>query len=221
MFARILFIMLLAANLGVGVWLWQSSRPLPPPPAVDPGVARLVLIAEREVRDPDAASAELSAAPEPDDTWAERGCVAIGPFPTQSEARRALDLLTPMVDRIRTREEYERQSRGFAVFLPAPSTREEALATARSLQQQGVRDYYVVTAGPQQNTISLGLFSNRDNAERRVAEVMALGFRPAITERIDDRAVIFVDVVPSPDRPFDWRSVLPESALSERPVACF
>jgi hypothetical protein len=221
MFARILFLLLLAANLGVGVWLWQTSRPLPPPPAVDPGVARLVLIAEREVRDIDAASAELAAAPEPDEAWAERRCLAIGPFPTQSEARRALDLLTPMVERIRTREEYERQSRGFVVFLPAPSTREEALATARALKQQGVRDYYVVTAGPQQNTISLGLFSNRDNAERRVAEITQLGFRPAITERIDDRAVIFVDLVPSPDRPLDWRTVLADPSLSERPVACF
>ncbi len=221
MFARILFLLLLAANLGVGVWLWQSSRPLPPPPAVDPGVARLVLIAEREVRDPEAASAELVTAPDTDEAWAGRRCLAIGPFATQTEARRALDLLTPMVERIRTREEYERQSRGFAVFLPAPATREEALATARALQQKGLRDYYVVTAGPQQNTISLGLFSNRDNAERRVAEVTLLGFRPAITERIDDRAVIFVDLVPSLDRPFDWRSVLSDTSLSERPVACF
>jgi hypothetical protein len=221
MFARILFLLLLAANLGVGVWLWQSSRPAPPPALVDSGVARLVLLSEREVRDPDAATAELAAAPDALDEWQERRCLAIGPFVAQSDARRALDLLTPFVERIRTREEYERQSRGFAVFLPAPATRDEALATARALQQRGVRDYYVVTAGPQQNTISLGLFSNRDNAERRVAEVTLLGFRPAITERVDDRAVIFVDLVPSPERPLDWRALLPESALSERPIACF
>jgi hypothetical protein len=221
MFARILFLLLLAANLGVGAWLWRSNRPAPPPPDVDPGVARLVLLAEREARDPDAASAELAAAPEALEAWAERRCLAIGPFVAQSDARRAVDLLTPFVERIRTREEYERQSRGFAVFLPAPATRDEALATARALQQRGVRDYYVVTAGPQQNTISLGLFSSRENAERRVAEVTLLGFRPAITERIDDRAVIFVDVVPSPDRPLDWRALLPDANLVERAIACF
>lgn len=221
MFARILFILLLAANLGLGAWLWQSARPAPPLPAVDPGVAKLALLSEREVRDPNAATAELAAAPETVEEWQARRCLAIGPFSTQSDARAALDRLTPYVERIRVREEYVRQSRGYAVFLPAPATREEALAAARALQQRGVRDYYVVTAGPQQNTISLGLFSSRENAERRVADVTLLGFRPAITERIDDRAVVFVEVVPVADRDLDWRSVLPATALSERPVACF
>lgn len=221
MFARILFILLLAANLGVGVWLWQSARPAPPLPVVDPGVASLALLSEREVRDSDAATAELSAAPETAEDWAERQCLSIGPFVAQSDARAALERLTPYVERIRVREEYVRQSRGYAVFLPAPATREEALGAARALQQRGVRDYYVVTAGPQQNTISLGLFASRENAERRVAEVTLLGFRPAITERIDDRAVVFVDLVPPADRVLDWRSLLPATALSERAIDCF
>ena len=49
------------------------------------------------------------------------------------------------------------------------------LATARSLAAQGVRDYYVVTAGPGENTVSLGLFREQRNAEARLAEVRALG----------------------------------------------
>jgi hypothetical protein len=51
--------------------------------------------------------------------------------------------------------------------------------------------------------------------------VTLLGFRPAITERIDDRAVVFVDLVPPADRVLDWRSLLPATALSERAIDCF
>ena len=160
--------LLLATNLGLAAMArWQPARQQPLPPAADPGVAKLVLLAERENAQPEAQSAELAEAPATPAENARDACQSVGPFLTQSDLRRAMTALTPWVKRIRSRQVNLQQSRGWSVFLPAPASREEALDIARQLYARGVRDYYVVTAGEQQNTISLGLFRERGNADRQ------------------------------------------------------
>lgn len=219
MLPRLLFLLLLAANVGVGAWLFVAPQPAPRiEPATEPGVAPIVLLSEREAPP----SAELAAAPEPFAAGRSDRCVSIGPFPTQSDLRRALNVLTPAVKRIQFREVRTRQARGWSVFLPAPKTREEALAVARQLNDRGVRDFYVVTAGAQQNTISLGLFRDRANADRRRVEVAALGFAPAVTERAEDLPVYWLDYVVAADSGFDWRQRLPDLLeIEQRETACF
>jgi len=56
-----------------------------------------------------------------------------------------------------------------------------------------VRDYYVVTAGEQQNTVSLGLFRDQGNAERRRAEIAALGLKPQIDTRTEELPQYWLD----------------------------
>jgi hypothetical protein len=221
MLSRLLFLLLLAANLGVAAWLWLVPRDTRPAlPSVEPGVAPLVLLAERDGTAAD--SAELADAPESEADAGNDRCVSIGPFPTQSDVRRALNLLAPEVKRIRFRESSTRQSRGFLVFLPAPATRDEALGVARQLSGRGVRDYYVVTAGDQQNTISLGLFRDRNNAERRRGEIAGLGFTPAITERLEELPVYWLEYAIAPDTTLAWREKLPDLLdVSEKPATCF
>jgi hypothetical protein len=219
MLPRLLFLLLLAANIGVGAWVFVAPRPTGPAlAATEPGVAPIVLLSEREAP----ASAELAAAPEPVAAAAGDRCISIGPFPTQSDLRRAMNALTPSVKRIQFRESRVRQSRGWSVFLPAPATREQALSVARQLNGRGVRDFYVVTAGAQQNTISLGLFRDRNNAERRRAEIAALGFAPAISERTEDLPVYWLDYAIAAESPFNWRQRLPDLLdIEQREVACF
>jgi cell division septation protein DedD len=222
MIRRILFLLLLAANVGVAAWLFIAPRPSGLQlPDTDPGVAPLVLLSERDSAGAEAA-AELAAAPETTEQAKADRCLSLGPFPTQSDLRRAMNALTPQVKRIQFREAHTSQSRGFLVYLPAPATREEALAVARQLSARGVRDYYVVTAGDQQNTISLGLFRERNNAERRRGEIAALGFAPAITERLETLPVYWLDFAIAADSTFNWRDRLPDLLdIGERSVACF
>lgn len=223
MLSRILFLLLLAANIGMAAWLYLAPRaPTQALPPVDPGVAPLVLLSEREGQRPEAVAQELAAAPDDPATAAKDRCMRVGPFPSQADLRRALNALTPHVERIQFREARTRQSRGFLVYLPPPPTREEALAIARQLSSQGVRDYYVVTAGNQQNSISLGLFRERGNADRRQAEITALGFAPAVTERVEDLPVYWLDLAVAPTTPFDWRDYLPDFLeVGESSIACF
>jgi hypothetical protein len=86
-----------------------------------------------------------------------------------------------------------------------------------------VRDYYVVTAGDQQNTISLGLFRDQGNAERRRAEIAALGFDPQSIARTEELPVYWLDYATDREHPLDWRSKLGAgaAALREQPIECF
>ncbi|MBS0431677.1 MAG: SPOR domain-containing protein [Proteobacteria bacterium] len=222
MFYRLLFVLLVALNIGVAAWLLFGHAPAPSwPPATDPGVPELKLLSERAGDQPAAAKPQ-GPLPPANEAAADDHCQSLGPFPTQVDMRAAMQALTPHVPRIQFREEEAHQSRGFWVYLPALSSRDAALATARSLSARNVRDYYVVTAGDQQNTISLGLFHDRGNAERRKAEIAALGFNAQMNERVETLPVYWVDYVLPAKGGFDWRTWLPgRNDLQSGNVDCF
>jgi hypothetical protein len=221
MFARIVFLLLLALNIGVACWLYfapQSSASQLP--ATDRGVPKLVLLSEQEHAG-EANAAELATAPESFADISNDTCTSIGPFGTQADMRGALNALTPLVSRIQYREAHATETRGYWVYLPAMASREQALTIARQLSAKGVRDYYVVTAGDQQNTISLGLFRDRGNAEKRRNEVAALGFAPELITRTEELPVYWVDFASDPAHPLNWRTHLAQRDLHEEPVTCF
>jgi len=221
MFARIVFLLLLALNIGVGCWLYfapQSSASQLP--ATDSGVPKLVLLSEQE-HGGEANAAELASAPESTADLGNDTCTSIGPFATQADMRGALNALTPLVSRIQYREAHSTETRGYWVYLPALASREQALTIARQLSAKGVRDYYVVTAGDQQNTISLGLFRDKGNADKRRNEVSALGFAPDLVTRTEELPVYWVDFASDPQHPVNWRARVSQRDVREQPVTCF
>jgi cell division septation protein DedD len=220
MFPRFLFLLLLALSIGGACWIaFAPTAPATPEPALDDSVARLVLLSERDAggkATPETASAPRAPS-SPDDS-----CASIGPFATQSDMRAALRVLTPLTRRIQFRDARATQSRGYWVFLAAMKTREAALGTARALSSKGVRDYYVVTAGDQQNTVSLGLFREQANAERRRAEIAAMGFTPELVQRTEELPVYWIDYAIARARPLDWRARIGNTGdLREQSIECF
>ena len=203
MLPRILALILLAMNVGVAAW-WLM-RPLPPTPPLaesrDPETPSLSLLIEREA---ESAGEADGAAGLPTLDAVEPGlCYALGPFLTQIDLRRVLRSLTPVVRRIQFRETREVIRRGYRVFMPSPGDREQALAMARRLNQAGVSDYYVVTAGDEQNTISLGLYREQDNALTRQSQIAELGFQAEIEPRHEELAKFWIDIEVPKD--VDWR----------------
>ena len=220
MFLRLLFLLLLALNLGVAGWLLFGGREPPPPPPTAPGVPELYLLSERG-DNPAEQGAELSQAPQRAVNASDH-CFSLGPFPTEADVRAALDALTPHVAGIQYRQEQATASRGWWVFLPALPDRESALKVARQLSDKGVRDYYVVTAGDRQNTISLGLFHDPGNAERRRADIAALGFNPSMNERTEQLPLYYVDYALAAGQNLDWSTYLPgRSNVAAKPMTCF
>lgn len=232
MFVRLVFLLLLALNLGAAAWLLFGREPSPPPPPVtDPGVPALRLVSEPAAPGSPPASA---AAPAPTVAGAATAatvtasappreqCSTLGPFTTATDMRAAMSTLTPHVARIQYREQPVNRSHGYWVYLAATATREQALDEARKLAAKGVRDYYVVTAGDAQNTVSLGLYNDEGNAQNRVAALRKQGFSPKVKQRIETEPGYWIDYAVPPESGFNWQAWLPgRNDLEASPADCF
>lgn len=217
MISRGVLLILCCLNLAAALWwgLHAPSRAIVPA-TTDPGVPGLSLLAEVE-GDAMPASAELAIAPTRID--AAPACLSIGPFDTPSALRRAVDVLGASVGKLQYREAQVQSSRGWRVYVPAASSRAEALTRARALAAQGIRDYYVVTAGPGENTISLGLFREQANATARLAEVKALGIDAIVETASEDRPQWWLEIAVAAE--YDWRTPLGAGNWQARPIPCF
>jgi hypothetical protein len=217
MLSRGALLILFCLNLAAALW-WGLHTPARAvlPPATEPGIPGLTLLAEAELADLPA-DAELAVAPTRME--ATPACLSVGPFDTPSALRRAVDALGGSVGKLQYREAQVQSTRGWRVFIPAAASRGEALATARALAAQGVRDYYVVTAGPGENTVSLGLFREQRNAEARLAEVRALGVEAVMEAASEDRPQWWLEIAVAVG--FDWRAPLGAGNWQARPIPCF
>jgi hypothetical protein len=214
---RLLLSLLICINLALASWaLWRpdTGAPVRAEPQGAPG---LTLLSEVEqlpgppgyAEQPDAAM-PLAATPL---------CLQLGPFQTPADLRRAAGVLQPHVGRVQPREARATQLRGYRVYLPALPGRDEALSAARELAARGMRDYYVVTAGAEENTVSLGMFRELRNAEARREEVRALGFEPRLDPRTEDVSQWFLDIAIAEGQ--DWREMLGGySGVEARSIAC-
>ncbi len=216
MIARALIVLLLCMNVGVALW-WSAHHEAPakPLPRAEPGIGQLHLLGELKHRSA-VDAVELSAEPEVLDSSAV--CLSLGPFQTQAALRSAMNLLLPKVERIQFREVAALAIRGYRVYLPASANREQALDTSRALSARGVTDYYVVTAGDQQNTISLGIFGRLDNANKRHDELAALGYQATVEPRTEPVQQWWIDLAAPAE--FHWRAIVTDTGIDAEVTTC-
>jgi hypothetical protein len=157
-----------------------------------------------------------SAAPEA--PGPESVCLSLGPFSTPADMRKAMNTLMPQVESIQFREVAAVSLRGYRVFLPAAESRAQALEVARALAAQKVTDYYVVTAGERQNTVSLGVYNNLENATERHDQLAALGFTATIEPRTEPVQQWWIDLTAPAE--FVWREALPTPPTGIDSAAC-
>ena len=213
---RSIFVFLICLNLGTaGWWLLHHDANAAVLPQREKNTLSLSLLSEVE-RVNQNGSEELNEAPQ--DLSATPLCLSIGAFDTPADLRAAMNLLTPIAGRIQFREMQAAALQGYRVFLPAANSREEALQFARQLAANGLRDYYVVTAGPQENTVSLGIFRDLKNAEARKDSVVKLGFNPVLESRTEQASQWWIDVAVPED--FKLEAALPSAKLSANKVTC-
>ncbi len=209
---RTFAVFLLALNLAAFTFAWLNPKPAPlAPSATEPNVTTLVLLSERDAEQMRAASQVVRAtqhggAPESGEDGGQSAqpntaasdvvsvspviadaqyCERIGPMREADAAASLRARLGTLSAAAEVKEVEEMQIRGYWVYLPQSTDREAALTLARQLAAGGIRDYYVVTAGANENTISLGMFSDRINADKRVKQIATLGFNPKRIERGD------------------------------------
>lgn len=209
---RWFFILLTLTNLALAGWLyWQAEapRPVPEPAKLDSAQRKLQLLGELPQQSlrpiPHVASAseepsatnnteltaeatpsELATAKEDVPNEASAICMRISPLTkaadVESIARKLEKLNLPVVDS--GEGVTERQT--YWVVIPPYKTNKLARDASAQLAKAKVRDFLVVRTGEFENGISLGLFSQKEGAENRLREILALNLnirRPEIRLR--------------------------------------
>lgn len=191
MFTRFFFLIFLLANIGLFVYNRENKPEITTFQATDTGVNKLVLLSELE---------QYSLKQEPDNlnqandfSSIEQVCFSIGAFDTKAAMQTTFDKLKNAVIKIRSREVVSSQEAGYWVYIPAMQTRDEALSVARQLSEAQVKDYYVVTTGEHENTLSLGVYRDSDNASSRVIEIRSKGFQVEKKVRIEQWPEFWLD----------------------------
>lgn len=178
----------------------------PPIPPLDESLPRLELVAELS-EGPQAAGVER--------------CYTIGPLPTLLSQQRAEDRLRPFASDMRTRQTSADSDRGWWVYLPA-SNRAEATSLSRELAERGLEDYYVITSGAMENSVSVGLYSSIDNARARQARVRGLGFNAQLEVRRETIPQFWIDYRIDPEERSPWRFIVRSSPGSQhREIPCW
>lgn len=187
---RYLFILLLIANIAFFVWI-QRFSPITKVPftAVDEGITPLQLVAD--VSDKNSNTEPVAAAEINDDI--QQICFSAGPFDIEANVHAAAETINPLVLKTNIRKITTTQEAGYWVYLPALSSRAEALKKGRELAAAFVKDYYVVTSGDNENSISLGLYREPYNADNRIAELSKKGFKVNKEIRIEQWPEFWLD----------------------------
>ena len=176
--------------------------------------------AEDELPAPVAEPGELESAAvsEPASaTASDAVCMQAGKFKDRVAAVKAAKWMKSQGSEvIEISQEKHRVVKGYWVFLPAFSSREAAAAKLRELRGLGIHDVALIGKGAAAPRISLGVYKNKSNMHRRVAELKKLGY-PAMTAAITKTRREYVikaragDARSAFDR--DWPSMFPGHPL--------
>lgn len=131
-------------------------------------------------------------------------CTSVGPFATLPEASQAQAALRGAGFDPRQRVEQGEIWVGYWVSVRGIGTHTAAEGSIEALKEAGVTDVYLMPGGDPDYTLSLGVFTDRQRAQRRARQVRAVGLEPIIDDRTRTGSVYWLDVeLPEPGRAID------------------
>lgn len=220
---RIAFFLLLFANLVFLAWAEWIDVPQPPPSNdLYSKLPRLKLVGEEPSHNtrpsPGSGSARKTALEPPAPTASAR-CVSIGPFEDESAIKAEASLLHEKGLTARQRSQAGQVSKGFWVYIGGLKSEHDVTEVMRTLQQSHVDDAKVVQdSGEGAQRVSVGLFSDRDRADRRAASLKKLGLEPEVGERKVPGTVFWMDVDVPPGAATPTAQDLTGSAATGSPI---
>lgn len=183
---RVIFFALLLVNLLYMGWAEWIDVPAPPPPSPIAKLPRLTLASELspEKRVALARKMALETAPQ---------CVSVGPFDDPGIAGQAAALLKAKSFAPQQRTAESPAIRRFWVYLDGFASDAAVSKALHKLERGGIDD---AEAMPPETgrRISLGLFTDRDRADRRAKLMRTMGFKPTTTERMLPGTVYWLDL---------------------------
>ena len=182
---RLALALLLFANIAWYAWSHWIAAPDEPPATAAAALGQGLKLA-REAGPP--------AAPVPVPQQGESNCLSLGPFTDLTDAARAATLLRENELEPRQRAGEGVVWKGYWVTLEGVQDRTAANAIIERLRRAGVADAYAMPGNGRDVTISLGLFSERQRALRRLDDAKAVGLEPRIVDRERAGTVYWIDV---------------------------
>ncbi|NNF66797.1 MAG: hypothetical protein HKM98_04740 [Gammaproteobacteria bacterium] len=200
--ARAVFLALLAANLVFLGWQLVSAddreRRTGSSDAFD--VPMLNIVDARESGSDDAERVAAVTLPQGADAV---NCLSLGPFPYEDDFEAASLKLKALGLSGNKRLAEGQIWVGYWIFLSPADSRAEAVGKVEALREHGIRDIYIEPAGERENAVSLGVFKERNRAQRRYRQIRDLGFEPQIARRTRQGTVYWLDFVPDDSTPID------------------
>jgi hypothetical protein len=211
---RVAAYLLVAANILYLAWAgWIDVPPPAAPVQVTEQLPQLVLATEDVSRSADApesvgtpAVATAAVLASATNTAPASKCVSVGPFTELTQAARAAALLRDRGFEPRQRAEPGEMWEGFWVYVDLATAADES-KLIKALERAGITDAQPMPGG--ERRVSVGLFSERERADRRAQAVKRLGYSPDIAERRQAGTVYWVDLdVGSPERSIPTEGLL-------------
>lgn len=183
------FIALLVVNLVYLAWAYWVDEPrMPPVNEALSRLPRLKLLSEVPPEQRPAINTRTTLNETP-------GCMSVGPFGDIANAAKAAGILTSKGFTPQQRAEESGASEGFWVFVGGLKSAVEADKVRVKLENSGIRDALVMPAGADAaRRVSLGLFSDRPQAEQRSAAVSRMGYKAEIAERKLPQVLYWIDL---------------------------
>lgn len=172
----------------------------------------------------DDSPAVAATTPEPNKSSAPpqppaRHCQTVGPFIDQANIDVLVGELKVLGVAASQRTVQVQQPSGFWVYLPAMQNA-EAQRIVDELAKKGVEDYFL----GRQNSISLGIFSDKRTAETRMQEIISLGYEARLEQRYLTREVYWLDLEEQGDKRISedrWQTFLgPREDVRRQSLAC-
>ena len=169
--ARLLFLLLVAANVFLFAWTYALA---PPDPATDPRpLANQIDPAQLKILSPQELAAAQAARPAP------VSCVEWGTF-TLAAAPRAEQALEPLGLGARLSSRRSEETAHWWVFIPPKDGKTGAQKAVNDLKGFGLDDFHVMQEeGKMRWAVSLGVFSTEAAAKGRLEAVREKGVRSA------------------------------------------
>jgi hypothetical protein len=191
---------LLFANLAYFAWAhWVDA---PRPVVENAALAKLPRLKMRnEVVQPVPAPAPASAHKAALQASGAGSCVSIGPFGDIGSSARAAAVLKDKGFDPQQRAVAGETSDGFWVYVGGLKSDKDVERVRQDLVFHGITDARAMTdGGATGRRVSVGLFSERERAEKRAKQVQKLGLKADVAERKLPVSVYWVDVTPPSER---------------------
>ena len=163
----------------------RSSAPAPMPASRSDAPPRIPSAVPTAATAAPPANARIAVANNP--------CTSVGPFTSLMEASQAQAALRAIG--FTPKQRYEASGEVWVGHWVSQKleTQRKADAALKMLKDSGVTDIFLVP-GSEPPTLSLGVFSDYQRAQKRVEQIRAFGFEPTLSDRKRADSVYWVDV---------------------------